>query len=98
MSLSKLEFSLICAAKAFISCYSESIQVEGTSTPKIKKNEPTSDSNGIPVCQVHGKAMLPSKYKEGQYYCGAQIKNSDGSIKTDEMGKTVYCKEKGWLD
>jgi len=80
--LSKLEYALLCAARAFAACYQGSSQiVEGNPQAK-KKSEPTKDSNGIPVCVVHGKAMLPSKFKEGQYYCGAKL--DDGK----------YCREK----
>lgn len=46
------------------------------------QSRPTATSNGIPVCSLHGKAMRPSKYKEGQYYCGARL--DDGT----------YCREK----
>jgi len=47
-----------------------------------RKSGPTKDSNGIPVCSIHGKAMFASKFKEGQYYCGFKL--DDGK----------YCREK----
>lgn len=84
--LSKLEYALLCAARAFAACYQDSNEA-GVGEPIQKaKNEPTSDSNGIPVCNIHGKAMRPSKYGEGQYYCGAKLENGG------------WCKEKGWAD
>jgi len=46
------------------------------------KSGPTKDSNGVPVCSIHGKAMFASKFKEGQYYCGFKL--DDGK----------YCREK----
>ena len=47
--LSKLEYALLCAARAFAACYQGSSQiVEGNPQAK-KKSEPTKDSNGIPV-------------------------------------------------
>lgn len=50
--------------------------------PQAEKSGPTPTSNGIPVCRLHGREMLPSKFKEGQYYCGTRL--DDGK----------YCKEK----
>lgn len=84
--ISRLEFACLCAIKAFAACYQEHIQVEGTQPAKKHNNAPTSDSNGIPVCEVHGKAMRPSKYGEGQYYCGAKLENGG------------WCKEKAWAE
>ena len=86
MALTNLERALLCAAKAFIQAYSESDGQKGA-TPasqpqKAPQSRPTATSNDIPVCSVHGKAMRPSKYKEGQYYCGAKL--DDGN----------YCREK----
>lgn len=82
MALSKLEFALLCAAKAFAACYESESQVVNSPAPERQKSGPTPTSNEIPVCRVHGKQMLPSKFKEGQYYCGAKL--DDGK----------YCKEK----
>lgn len=85
--MTNLEKALLHAARAFVAVYSDS---EGSThaTPaapqrNARQNAPTRTSNDIPVCSLHGKAMRPSKYKEGQYYCGAKL--DDGT----------YCREKG---
>jgi len=87
MQLTNLERALFRAARAFIQAYNESKDagqgVGGGATQQKAQAVPTATSNGIPVCPSHGKAMRPSKYKEGQYYCGAKL--DDGS----------YCREKG---
>lgn len=80
--VSKLEYALLCAAKAFIAVYAGASQVVQGEVATNKKSGPTSTSNEIPVCRIHGKEMLPSKFKEGQYYCGARLENEK------------YCKEK----
>lgn len=83
MGLTKLEFALVCAAKAFAACYQGAEEVV-SSTPKEEPREHVeSHSNGIPNCRIHGKEMRPSKYGNG-YYC---------SVKDD---RGVYCKEKGF--
>ncbi len=83
--LSKLEYALLCAARAFAACYQGETMIVDTKAPEKKKNEPTSDSNGIPECHVHGKAMKISKFNENEYYCGAKLDN----------GK--LCREKAWV-
>ena len=66
--LSKLEYALLCAARAFAACYQDAVQrVEPQSTPQ-PKGRVTETSNGIPVCEKHGKAYRPSKSGKG-YYC-----------------------------
>lgn len=83
MQLSKLEQALLCAARAFAACYQGTeLGNPGEGAGQPKKSAPTQTSNGIPVCKIHGKQMRPSKYKEGQYYCGAKL--------DDE----TYCREK----
>lgn len=86
MSQSNLEKAIIHAVKSFIAYYEgleEFDQGVGSRQPqKAPQARPTATSNGIPVCPKHGKAMRPSKYKEGQYYCGAKL--------DDE----TYCREK----
>lgn len=82
MGLTKFEFATICAFKAFLACYQDANEAPPSGPIQKRKNEPTDDSNGIPVCHVHGKAMRPSKFKEGQYYCGAKLDDDS------------YCKEK----
>lgn len=72
MQLSNLERALLRAANAFIQAYSESKgggQGVGSGAPQQKAQAaPTSTSNGIPVCNIHGKAHRPSKKGNG-YYC-----------------------------
>ena len=86
MQLTNLERALLHAAKAFIQAYNQSETTDlgvGSHEPnKALQARPTATSNGIPVCPKHGKAMRASKYKEGQYYCGAKL--------DDE----TYCREK----
>lgn len=66
--LSKLEYALLCAARAFAACYQDSIEkIEPRATPQ-PKGRVTETSNGIPVCEKHGKAHRPSKNGNG-YYC-----------------------------
>ena len=82
----KYDHMIIAVCKAILTVY-EAIDgvTQGTpATPpqKAPQSRPTATSNGIPVCSVHGKPMRLSKYKEGQYYCGAKI---------DEE---TYCREK----
>lgn len=83
----KYDYILINVAKAILSAYDaidEAVARVGAAPQKSERqNAPTRTSNDIPVCSVHGKAMRPSKYKEGQYYCGAKL--DDGT----------YCREKG---
>lgn len=85
--MTKTDYALLQAAKAIIMVYETWEEVSKGTLPtppqRTQPNAATPTSNGIPVCSVHGKAMRPSKYKEGQYYCGAKL--SDGS----------YCREKG---
>lgn len=87
MQLTNLEKALLHAARAFAACYQGTeIANPGEGVPpkpKTHQNLPTATSNDIPVCSIHGRAMRPSKYKEGQYYCGAKL--NDGT----------YCREKG---
>jgi len=82
----KYDHILIAVCKAVLSVYNAIDEVtQGTlATPQEKAPQarPTATSNGIPVCPKHGKAMRASKYKEGQYYCGAKL--------DDE----TYCREK----
>lgn len=86
MSLTNLERALLHAAKAFLQAYTETKSDDlgvGSHQPQQKlQSRPTASSNGIPVCSIHGKAMRPSKYKEGQYYCGARLDDD------------TYCREK----
>lgn len=71
------------AAKAFKTAYMGFELTDGRErVDQPTKNAPNRTSNGIPVCKIHGKAMRPSKYKDGQYYCGAKT------------GEGTYCKEK----
>lgn len=66
--LSKLEYALLCAARAFAACYQDTVQkVEPQGTPKEKK-APVGENNGIPYCKVHGKYHAKSKSGPG-YYC-----------------------------
>jgi len=87
MQLTNLERALLRAANAFIQAYSESKETGqgvGSHAPQqTRQSAPTTTSNGIPVCSLHGKAMRPSKFKDNQYYCGAKL--DDGT----------YCREKG---
>ena len=80
--LSKLEYALLCAARAFAACYQPKENKIDSQVAEKPKGRVTETSNGIPVCSLHGKEMRPSKFKEGQYYCGAKL--DDGS----------YCKAK----
>lgn len=86
MSQSNLEKAIIHGLKSLIDYYETLEGLElgvGSHEPKkAPQARPTATSNGIPVCPKHGKAMRPSKYKEGQYYCGAKL--------DDE----TYCREK----
>ena len=66
--LSKLEYALLCAARAFAACYQDSVQKIDPKVSPEPKAEPTETSNGIPVCKKHGKAQRPSKSGKG-YYC-----------------------------
>ena len=70
--MTNLEKALLRAANAFIQAYSESKgdgQGVGSSKPQeTRQAAPTSTSNGIPVCNIHGKAHRPSKKGNG-YYC-----------------------------
>ena len=72
MQLTNLEKALLHAARAFIAVYSDSDgATHGTlATPPKKTHQavPTATSNGIPVCDIHGKAHRPSKKGNG-YYC-----------------------------
>ena len=72
MQLTNLERALLRAANAFIQAYSESKgdgHGVGSGVPQQKAQAaPTSTSNGIPVCNIHGKAHRPSKKGNG-YYC-----------------------------
>lgn len=83
----KYDYILINVAKAILSAYDVIDEVTnrvGAAPPQqTRQNAPTRTSNDIPVCSLHGKAMRPSKYKEGQYYCGTKL--DDGT----------YCREKG---
>lgn len=85
--MTKTDYALLQAAKAIIMVYETWDEVVNGTPPtppkQTRQNAPTATSNDIPVCSVHGKAMRPSKYKEGQYYCGSKL--SDGN----------YCREKG---
>lgn len=66
--LSKLEYALLCAARAFAACYQDSVQkVEPQGAPQSKK-APTKENNGIPYCEIHGKYHVKSKINPG-YYC-----------------------------
>jgi len=72
MQITNLERALLRAAKAFIESYSESKgdgQGVGSHAPQqTRQAAPTATSNGIPVCDIHGKAHRPSKKGNG-YYC-----------------------------
>ena len=82
----KYDHILIAVCKAVLAVYGAIDEVtQGTPAApqeKAPQARPTATSNGIPVCPKHGKAMRASKYKEGQYYCGAKL--------DDE----TYCREK----
>jgi len=66
--LSKLEYALLCAARAFAACYQDSIEkIEPRATHQPKK-APTKENNGIPYCEAHGKYHAKSKSGPG-YYC-----------------------------
>lgn len=82
----KYDHMLIGIAKAILTVYEAIDEVAGrvpaAPPQQTRQSAPTTTSNGIPVCGLHGKAMRPSKYKEGQYYCGAKL--DDGT----------YCREK----
>jgi hypothetical protein len=82
----KLAYALLCGVRAFAACYEDSSQTEDSNPTPRRKNEPTDDSNGIPVCHIHGKAMRISKFDENQYYCGSKL--DDGK----------YCREKAWVE
>ena len=72
MQLTNLERALLRAANAFIQAYNESKgdgQGVGSGSPKqAAQSAPTPTSNGIPVCNIHGKPNRPSKKGNG-YYC-----------------------------
>lgn len=66
--LSKLEYALLCAARAFAACYQASEEKIDSNPAPQPKGRITETSNGIPVCEKHGKANRPSKSGKG-YYC-----------------------------
>jgi hypothetical protein len=66
--LSKLEHALLCAARAFAACYSAPEERNNGKVAAQPKARVTETSNGIPVCEKHGKAQRPSKSGKG-YYC-----------------------------
>jgi hypothetical protein len=72
MQLTNLEKALLRAANAFIQSYNERKEVEqgvGSHPPQQSaQSAPTPTSNGIPVCNIHGKPNRPSKKGNG-YYC-----------------------------
>ena len=91
MELTRFQFAVICGVKAFLACFQDEMQVEGSAAQTKGRNEPTEDSNGIPVCRVHKKNMKASTKREGQYYCTAVV-----GEKPD--GGKAYCRELAYID
>lgn len=66
--IQKLAHALLCAARAFAACYQTSENKIDSQVAEKPKGRVTETSNGIPVCEKHGKAHRPSKSGNG-YYC-----------------------------
>ena len=97
--MTNLEKALYLAAKAFVTSFDMDKQVAQMQTtfadgppPEYEQQEraalqhPTPASNGIPVCQRHGKPMKSGQYG---YYCTS--KESDPRF----ANKNGYCNSRG---
>jgi hypothetical protein len=72
--------------------------LEGMGAKPLSRRSAGADSGGdsqangnqgeAPLCPTHGKPMLPSKHRSGEWYCPVKIAEDDGT------GKPVYCKQK----
>lgn len=51
-------------------------------------NQANGNQGEAPLCPTHGKPMLPSKHKSGEWFCPVKVAEDDGT------GKPVYCKQK----
>lgn len=91
--MTSLEKSIYLAAKAVVNHFETLGSITEEEMPPIESyeereaihNEPSSTSNGVPVCHRHGKAMRQGQYG---YYCTSRETDPRFS------NKNGYCNAK----